>query len=70
VLARVPAGRFARFTASGDDLGDTIVSIWRAVWDAEAAGRFVRSYSGDSEHYPDARTVEVFVALADDQVDE
>ncbi|WP_194816491.1 effector binding domain-containing protein [Nocardia sp. XZ_19_385] len=67
VLARVPAGRFARFTASGDNLGDTVVSIWRAVWDAEAAGKFVRSYTGDLEHYPDSRTAEVFVALADDQ---
>ncbi|MET9024791.1 GyrI-like domain-containing protein [Nocardia sp. NPDC004168] len=67
VLARVPAGRFARFVASGDNLGDTIVSIWRAVWDAEAAGRLIRAYTGDWEHYPDARTVEVFVAVADDQ---
>lgn len=64
VLARVPAGRFARFVASGDNLGDTIVSIWRAVWDAEAAGRIVRTYTGDWEHYPDARTAEVFVAVA------
>ncbi|WP_067649041.1 GyrI-like domain-containing protein [Nocardia harenae] len=67
VLARVPAGRFARFTASGANLGDTIVSIWRTVWDAEAAGKLVRSYTGDVEQYPDARTVEVFVALADEQ---
>ncbi|MEV6138671.1 effector binding domain-containing protein [Nocardia sp. NPDC051990] len=69
VLARVPAGRFARFTLSGDNLGDTIVTIWRAVWDAEAAGRLVRGYTGDVEHYPDARTAEVFVALADEPVD-
>ncbi|MFR9750396.1 GyrI-like domain-containing protein [Nocardia sp. 004] len=68
VLARVPAGRFARFIASGDHIGDTIVSVWRAVWDAEASGRLVRAYTGDWEHYPDERTVEVFVALADDQV--
>lgn len=63
VLARVPAGRYARFTRSGDDLGDTIVSIWRAVWDLEATGAIVRAYTGDFEHYPDSRTVEVFVAL-------
>ncbi|MGN2635226.1 GyrI-like domain-containing protein [Nocardia takedensis] len=69
VLARVPAGRFARFIAGGDDLGDTIVAIWRAVWDAEAAGRIHRAYTGDWEHYPDARTVEVFVALADEPSD-
>ncbi|GAA5045876.1 GyrI-like domain-containing protein [Nocardia callitridis] len=69
VLARVPAGRFARFVASGDNRGDTIVHIWRSVWDAEAAGRLTRSYTGDWEHYPEQNTVEVFVALADDQVD-
>ncbi len=69
VLARVPGGRYARFTATGDDLGDTIVSVWRAVWDAETAGRIVRAYTGDVEHYPDAHTVEVFVSLADEPND-
>ncbi|WP_280468856.1 GyrI-like domain-containing protein [Nocardia cyriacigeorgica] len=69
VLARIPAGKFARFVLSGDDLGDTVVTVWRAIWDAEAAGRLERSYTGDFERYPDNRTVEVFVALADDSVD-
>src|SRR5690606_35487503 len=69
VLARIRAGKFARFTLSGDDLGDTVVTVWRAIWDAEAAGRLERSYTGDFERYPDNRTVEVFVALADDSVD-
>lgn len=63
VLARIPAGKFARFNRTGDNLGDTIVSIWRTVWDLEAAGTLVRAYTGDFEHYPDNRTVEVFVAL-------
>lgn len=66
VLARIPGGRFARFVRSGEHLGDTIVAMWRAVWDLEAAGALVRSYSGDFEHYPDRNTVEVFVALSDD----
>ncbi|MBF6328920.1 GyrI-like domain-containing protein [Nocardia transvalensis] len=66
VLARVPGGRFARFIRSGDNLGDTIVSIWRAVWDLEAAGALVRAYTGDFEHYPDGHTAEVFVALTDE----
>ncbi len=68
VLARIPAAKFARFLRTGDDLGDTIVSIWRAVWDLEAAGALVRAYTGDFEHYPDARTVEVFVALDDESL--
>ncbi|HLS75943.1 MAG TPA: effector binding domain-containing protein [Nocardia sp.] len=69
VLARVPGGRYARFTATGDNLGDTIVSVWRGVWDAETAGRIVRSYTGDVEQYPDAHTVEVFVSLAEEPND-
>ncbi|MBF6350238.1 MULTISPECIES: GyrI-like domain-containing protein [Nocardia] len=66
VLARIPAGRYARFSLSGADLGETIVTLWRAIWDAEAAGRLVRSYTGDHERYPDENTVEVFVAMAED----
>lgn len=64
VLARIPAGKFACFTLSGNDLADTIPAAWRGVWDAEAEGRLVRSYTGDYERYPDKHTVEVFVALA------
>ncbi|WP_353961386.1 GyrI-like domain-containing protein [Antrihabitans cavernicola] len=64
VLARVPAGRFAHFRASGDEIGDTIAGLWRSVWDAEADGEIVRAYTGDFERYPDERTVEVFVSLA------
>ncbi|MBO0853012.1 MAG: AraC family transcriptional regulator [Nocardia sp.] len=66
VLARVPAASFARFRRSGENIGDTVVSIWREVWDLEAAGALVRSYTGDFEHYPDAHTVELFVALDSD----
>ncbi|KZM69497.1 effector binding domain-containing protein [Nocardia terpenica] len=66
VLARVPGGRYARFIRSGDNLGDTIVSVWRAVWDLEAAGALVRAYTGDFEHYPDSKTVEVFVSLKEE----
>ncbi|MBF6137268.1 effector binding domain-containing protein [Nocardia otitidiscaviarum] len=69
VLARIPAGVFARFTRSGDNLGDTIVSIWRAVWDLEASGVINRAYTGDFEHYPDMHTVEVFVALDPNSAD-
>ncbi|MEV0435808.1 GyrI-like domain-containing protein [Nocardia sp. NPDC050413] len=67
VLARIPAGRYARFVAHGDEIGDTIVALWRQVWDAEAAGEFVRAYTGDCEQYPDERTVEIFVSLTDAQ---
>ncbi|MGW8647988.1 GyrI-like domain-containing protein, partial [Nocardia salmonicida] len=63
----IPAGRYAKFVASGDNLGDTIVGLWRQVWDAEAAGEFVRAYTGDCEQYPDERTVEIFVSLTEEK---
>lgn len=67
VLARIPAGRYAKFVASGEDLGDTIVALWRQVWDAEAAGEFVRAYTGDCEEYPDGHTVTIYVAVTDEK---
>ncbi|MBC7300652.1 MAG: AraC family transcriptional regulator [Nocardia sp.] len=67
VLGRIRAGRYARFVASGDNRGDTIVGLWRQIWDAEAAGEFIRAYTGDCEQYPDERTVEIFVALTDEK---
>ncbi|RMI34007.1 GyrI-like domain-containing protein [Nocardia stercoris] len=63
VLARVPGGTFAKFVTGGDNLGDAIVSVWRSVWDLEAAGTITRAYTGDFERYPDARTVEIYVAV-------
>ncbi|WP_280343471.1 GyrI-like domain-containing protein [Nocardia neocaledoniensis] len=67
VPARTPAGRYARFVATGDNRGDTIVGLWRQIWDAEAAGEFERAYAGDYEQYPDDRTVEIFVSLIDEK---
>ncbi|WP_278261038.1 effector binding domain-containing protein [Nocardia sp. AG03] len=63
VLARIPAGRYARFAASGENRGDVIVALWRQIWDAEAAGEFDRAYAGDYELYPDDHSVEIFVSL-------
>ena len=44
-------------------MSDTIAGLWRSVWDAEANGEIVRSYTGDFERYPNTESVEVFVAL-------
>jgi predicted transcriptional regulator YdeE len=63
VLARIPAGRFARFTACGDNLVETIPELWRAIWDAEAEGAITRVYAGDFERYPAQNSVEVFVGI-------
>lgn len=70
VAARVPGGRFARFECSDDDIAVAIETVWRAVWDAEAEGAIVRSYTGDFERYPDTRTVAAYIALTDDAGDE
>jgi hypothetical protein len=67
VLARVPGGSFARFSASHSDIATAIELVWQAVWDAEAGGEIVRSYTGDFERYPDATTAVVFTALASEQ---
>jgi len=69
VAARVPGGRFARFESSDDDIAAAIENVWRMVWDAEAEGAIVRSYTGDIERYPDTRTVAAYVALIDEPGD-
>ncbi len=69
VLGRIPAGRYARFVGRGENLGDTIVTLWRQIWDAEAAGTIERAYTGDCENYPDKNTVEIYVSLAADGAD-
>ena len=63
VLARVPAGQFAVFTASGENLGDVVAGLWQSIWEAEERGKITRAYSGDFEHYPTRNTAEVFVAI-------
>lgn len=63
VLARIPGGLFARFRASGDLIAETVPALWRGIWDAEAEGLITRTYAGDFERYPDARTAEVFVSI-------
>ncbi len=67
VLVRIPAGRYARFVLSGDDLSDVGPRLWRSVWDAEAEGRIQRVYTGDVERYPDTHTIEAFVAVSGDE---
>ncbi|MCX5044931.1 GyrI-like domain-containing protein [Aldersonia sp. NBC_00410] len=67
VLARIPGGSFAKFTASHSDIATAIEIVWQAVWDAEAAGEIVRSYTGDFERYPDHGTVVAYTALANEE---
>jgi predicted transcriptional regulator YdeE len=64
VLARVPGGTFALFTATGGNLGDVVAGLWQSIWEAEERGKITRTYTGDFEHYPKRDTVEVFVAIS------
>ncbi|WP_068278858.1 GyrI-like domain-containing protein [Aldersonia kunmingensis] len=66
VLARVPGGLFACFTAHHSDIAVAVGMVWQAVWDAEASGVITRSYTGDFERYPDATTAVGFTAIVDD----
>ena len=63
ILARIPAGRFALFTAAGANLGDVIAGLWTRIWEAEERERITRAYTGDFECYPSRDSVEVYVAI-------
>ena len=67
ILARVPAGKFAVFSASGANLGDVIAGLWTRIWETEERERIKRAYTGDFERYPTRDSVEVYVAIAEEQ---
>ena len=62
----MPAGRFAVFTASGDNLGNVIAALWQRIWEAEDRERIERAYSGDFEQYPSSTSVEVYVSITEE----
>jgi predicted transcriptional regulator YdeE len=66
VLARVPGGLFACFTAEHSDIATALGMVWQAVWDAEASGVITRSYTGDFERYPNGTTAIAYTAIIDD----
>jgi predicted transcriptional regulator YdeE len=66
VLARVPGGLFACFTASHSDIATAVEMAWQSVWDAEADGVITRAYTGDFERYPNLTTAVAYTALAGD----
>lgn len=63
VMARVPGGRYAKFTSSGE-FPDIVSNLWHQVHEAEAAGRIDRAASGAFECYPHAYRIDLFVAVA------
>ncbi len=71
VLAKVPAGRYAKFVNMGK-LPEVVIAAWQAVWQAEKDGSLKRAYTTDLEAYPgmgkaefnpDKITVELYIAI-------
>ncbi len=71
VLAKVPAGRYAKFVNTGK-LPEVVIEAWKAVWQAEQDGSLKRAYTTDLETYPgmgkagmnlDKVTVELYIAV-------
>ena len=63
VAAIIPAGRYAKFTALGDDV-DTVGKLWGEIWNMPLD----RAYTGDFEEYFPApggspREIHIYVAL-------
>jgi len=54
----VPAGRYAVFDASGPQPA-SLVAVWTRIWELPLS----RTYAGDFDHYKNATTVEVNVAI-------
>jgi predicted transcriptional regulator YdeE len=71
VLAKAPAGRYAKFVNTGK-LPEVVIEAWMAVWQAEKDGSLKRAYTTDLEIYPamgkagmnpDKITVELYIAI-------
>ncbi|MFD4183798.1 GyrI-like domain-containing protein [Rhodococcus sp. NPDC058514] len=62
VLARVPAGRYARFVSLGE-FPDVVATLWEQIRDAEESGRINRAFTGDFELYPNAFRIDLYVAV-------
>lgn len=62
VVTRVPAGRFAKFQATGEPL-DATREAWTDILQAERRGEFERTYVADVERYDRPGNVEVFISI-------
>ncbi|KAF0849388.1 GyrI-like domain-containing protein [Nocardia caishijiensis] len=62
VLARIPAGRYAKFVVS-DKPYDLLRTAWAQVIKAENAGTITRSHTAELERYTGPTSVEVYVSL-------
>ncbi|WP_068278857.1 GyrI-like domain-containing protein [Aldersonia kunmingensis] len=63
VVARIPAGKYAKFRVVGEPLHATRAA-WTDILQSERAGEFERTYAADFERYDQPGTVEVYVSIA------
>lgn len=62
VVARIPAGRYARFVSLGEFPG-VVAGLWDQVHAAEESGQINRSFTGDLERYPNAFRIDLYVSV-------
>ncbi|BDB59351.1 MULTISPECIES: effector binding domain-containing protein [Rhodococcus] len=65
LVSRVPAGRYAKFSAVGDRFTEVFEQLWEQIWDAEARGLIERAFTGDFEYYPHAYGIELYIAIVE-----
>lgn len=63
VITRIPTGRYAKFTVSGQPY-DLTRTAWANVAKAEAEGLITRSHTLDLERFISADAVEVYVSVS------
>ncbi|MET4611309.1 putative transcriptional regulator YdeE [Rhodococcus sp. PvR044] len=62
LVARIPAGRYARFVSLGEFPG-VVAELWDQVRDAVGEGRISRAFTGDFERYPNAFRIDLYVSV-------
>jgi predicted transcriptional regulator YdeE len=63
-VARVPPGRYARFSAVGE-FPDVMTDLWTQIQYAEQHREIKRRYTGDFECYPHAYKIDLYLAVED-----
>ncbi|MBY6706908.1 effector binding domain-containing protein [Rhodococcus sp. BP-241] len=63
IVARVPAGRYAKFSAVGN-FPQVLTTLWNEITHAEEMGSFTRAFTGEFEVYPHAYKIEMYVPVA------
>lgn len=64
VVAKVPAGTYAKFSAVGS-FPKVLTTIWNEITHAEESGAIDRAFTGDYEVYPHAYKIEMYIPTAD-----